>query len=506
MLRQYLSAGLPALLLFFGVGCSEDYLDLAPTANYTTENYFENERQITEAVNATYPIIRGLTVGSYWIFDEFRSDNTTFQYDPSNRGNEAYERIDYFQADATNGTLGNIFRSSYTNITRTNYILQNIAAAEFEEEANRVIREAEARFVRAYMYTQLTKFYGAVPLVDRVLTDEAEAVTIRRSSVDDIYAQLVIPDYEFAIANLPDVWDADNRGRASAHAARIGLAKAHFQRRDYAAALPLLNAVIESGDHALTQSYADLFDPAQEEENPEIIFAAQSDVSSGFGAGFFINWLPLNSQFAVTQSDLQILGGAGRQIPTCDMVAAYEPGDRRFDVSVGIYVEDPEMPDTVYYIQKYFTPPLLLGGSDVDYPIFRYADVLLMRAEALLETQGGLPNEVFTTLNALRARANLPLYFPGNPDPALDLNTEEQLRSALRRERRVELAFEGGRYYDLVRYGTLEEVMRKHGEEQLVKQAEFLEDLGPVYSNITELIGLPAQQVLLYGYAQNPGW
>ena len=505
-MRHFTTGLTVVLILLTGVSCSEDYLDLAPNSNYTTENFFENEQQITEAVNATYPIIRGLHLNNYWVFDEFRSDNTTFQYDPSNRGNEAYERIDYFQADATNGTIGAIFRSSYTNISRVNHILENIGEAVFDNEANRIVREAEARFVRAYMYAQLTKFYGAVPIVDKVLKDEAAAVAVRQSSVDEVYAQIIVPDYEFAIANLPDVWDTNNRGRAGAHAARVGLAKAYFQRRDYASALPLLNEVVASGDFMLTQNYADLFDPMQEETNREIIFAAQNSVSAGFGGGFFINWLPLQSQFAVTQSDVQILNNAGRQIPTCDMVAAYEPGDRRFEVSVGLYVEDPAMPDTVYYIQKYFTPPLPLGGSDTDYPIFRYADVLLMQAEALLETRGGLVNEVFTTLNALRARANLPLYFPGNPNPDLDLSTEEQLRQALRQERRIELAFEGGRYYDLVRYGTLEEVMRKHGEEQLVKQAEFLEGLGPVYENITELIGLPAQQVLLYGYEQNPGW
>ena len=493
------------LLLLVGA-CSDDFLDRAPINSYTTENFFEDEEQITQAVNGLYPIIRTLTINNYWVFTEFRSDNTTFQYNPADRGNEAYERVDYFQADATNGTLSTIYNSSYTNISRANFVLASLPDAAFDDEDNRVIREAEARFVRAFMYTNLTKLYGPVPLVDDVLLGESEAVNLRRSPLDDLYNRIIVPDFEFAIANLPATWDAANEGRASGHAARVGLAKAYFQRRNYAAALPLLNDIIDSGDHALMQSYRDVFDPLAEAGNTEVIFAAENSAAAGFGAGFFFNWLPQNSGTDITQSQAFIGALAGRHIPTCDMIDAYEPGDRRFDASVGIYVADPEMPDTAYYIRKYVFPPVLPTGSDTDWPIYRYADVLLMRAEALLETQGGLVNEAFTTLNALRARANLPLYFPGNPDPALDLNTEDQLRTALRRERRIEMAFEGDRYYDLVRYGTLDETMRAHGEEQQLKQAEFLNELGGGYDNITELIGLPAQQVLLYEYEQNPGW
>ena len=507
-MRTFLSLRPLALLplLFLLGACSDEFLDRAPINGYTSENFFEDEEQITQAVNGLYPIIRNLTINNYWVFTEFRSDNTTFQYNAADRGNEAYERIDYFQADATNGTLSNIWNSSYTNISRANFVLASLADAVFDNEENRIIREAEARFVRAFMYTNLTKLYGPVPLVDDVLLGESEAVNLRRAPLDDIYNTLIVPDFQFAIDNLPAVWNAANEGRASGHAARVGLAKAYFQRRNYAAALPLLNAVIESGDYALMQQYRDVFDPLLEASNTEVIFAAENDVAAGFGAGFFFNWLPQNSGTDITQSQTFIGGLAGRHIPSCDMIEAYEPGDRRFDAGVGIYVADPEMPDTAYYIRKYVFPPVLPTGSDTDWPIFRYADVLLMQAEALLETQGGLVNEVFTTLNALRARANLPLYFPGNPNPALDLNTEAQLRTALRQERRIEMAFEGDRFYDLVRYGTLDETMRTHGEEQQVKQAEFLEVLGGGYDNITEYIGLPAQQVLLYEYEQNPGW
>lgn len=485
-------------LLF--AGCGDDFLSRVPPSNYTSENYWEDEIQITTAVNGIYPILRNQFVGDIWKLAEFATDNTTFQFNPADRGGQILEEVDYFLANADNGVFSAIWNSSYNGIARANFILINIGDAAFNVEENRAIREAETRFLRAFFYYNLAVHFGDVPIVLEPLTDEEEAIARRRDPVERVYNEAIIPDLEFAIDNLPTDWNAANIGRATRGAAQMLLAKVYFSCGEYGLALPLLNSIVESGEYGLMQNYRDIFDPAFD-NNQEIIFAAQFATAANQGSGFMLGWLPFNSGADIT--DGLIPGSrAGLNIPTQDIVRAYEDGDRRLNASVGFYEDGG---DTTTYIRKYVFPPIPTGGTDVDWPIFRYADALLMQAEAVLETQGGIPDQVFQTLNVLRSRAGLPVIFPGNPNPDLNVQTTEELREALRQERRVELAFESHRWYDLLRYGTLEEVMRAHGEEQKEIQA-FLDPFPDAYTDINRLWAIPSNEIIGFGYEQNEGW
>ncbi len=435
-----------------------------------------------------------------WQAGEFASDNTTFQYNPADRGGQVTEQIDYHLANSDVGLLGNLWNSSYNGIARINFVLESLPEAVFINEENRPVREAEARFLRAFFYYHLIIHFGDVPITLEPLLDEAEALDKQREPVQAVLDQAIFPDLEFAIENLPATWGTANVGRATKGAAQMLLAKVYFSRRDYASALPLLDDIVASGNYSLMQEYRDIFDPMFD-NNREIIFAAQFATAANQGSGFMVNWLPFNSGDDITQG---VIPGSrdGLNQPTRDMIRAYEPGDQRFDASVGLYVDDG---DTLPYIRKFVYPPIVTGGSDVDWPVFRYADALLMQSEALLETEGGLPDAVFQTINVLRGRAGLPLIFPGNPVPELDIQTEEALRLFLRKERRVELAFESHRWYDLLRYGTLEETMIAHGEEQKEYQ-EFLDPFPAAYTIIRPLWGIPSNQVVQFGYTQNEGW
>jgi hypothetical protein len=242
------------------------------------------------------------------------------------------------------------------------------------------------------------------------------------------------------------------------------------------------------------------------DNNDEIIYAGQFDAGAGQGSEFMFDWVPRSGDDISQDKDR---ANTGFNIPTCSLIEAFEEGDERFGATIGFYDSDPAdaTNEIIPYSRKFLPIPFpQAGGVDVDFPIFRYADALLMQAEALIEVEGGLPNQAFENINRLRARAGLPFFFPGNPDPALDIQTTEDLRAAVKQERRVELAYEASRTYDLRRYGTFVETMLAHGEVQKEKQSEFLDELPEAYTNIRQLLAIPPQEVLLYGYEQNPGW
>lgn len=497
----------PNQFLFFigcllAFGCNEDeFLDRTPFDRFTPNNFFETEEQIAQATTAIYPVIRNLYTGALFSYGELRSDNTTFEFDRDDRGRIGTEEIDYFLLNPSSGLHGNIYNPLYQAIARANYVIDQIEDVPFAEEADRLAREGEARFARGLCYFLLTQHFGATVIVTDPLTDDGTSlIGLQRSPVEEVYSQIIVPDLTFAIENLPEVWGRLEVGRATQGAARMALAKAYFARNDYTAALPLLNDLIASGTYRLLDNYADVF-AGDNPNNAEIIFAGQFNSVAGQGAGFMLNWIP-DSGADITDGPFRTQGAFN--IPTCSLLEAYEEGDRRFENDYAFYTNNRN--EVIPYSTKYLELPFpTQGGINVDFPIFRYADALLMQAEADVEVNGGLPNQAFETLNALRARAGLPFFFPGNPVPELDIQDTESLRQAIRQERRLELAYENHRSYDLRRYGNFVETMQAHGQVQKEKQF-FLDDLPEAYTNIRELLAIPNTQVELYNYEQNPGW
>ncbi len=497
------------LVVLLAAGCNEDdFLSYEPQSNYSVENFFETEFQATGAVNGAYTQLRELYNNALWRTVEMRSDNTTFIPNPNDRGTLAVEEIDYFVLTASSGIHGNIWGPAYRGISKTNYIIELIDPIPFADEADKLAKKGEASFLRAFYYYILTQSFGDAVKVTTIIESEAEAgaiLELDRSPRAEVVNDIIIPDLEFAIENLPADWPSQDEGRATKAAAQMLLAKVYFADRNYAAALPLLNAIMDAGLYQISSDFRSLFGPGNQ-SNPEIIFANQFSVSANQGAGFFLTWLPYQSGTSITDG-IFVASGASKNLPTQDLINAFEDGDRRFNATVGFYDEDLNDPDNalIPYSNKFLFAPVTQGGSDLNFPVFRYADVLLMKAEALLETQGGLSNEVFEIVNLLRVRAGLELYFPGNPNPDLNLSTEEELRQAVRRERRVELAYENHRWWDLMRYGNLREVMQAHGAEQRAIQP-FLDEFPEAYQNIRELFAIPFNEVERYGYRQNLEW
>ena len=498
--------GLALIAGFTVASCSHDFLDLEPLNGFTADNFWENERQITQAVNSVYADVRGITTGAMWRLGEYRSDNTTFTENLTDRGQAGVWDDDIFVSGISVQGADGMYDGCYSAIKDINLVLANIDKADFDladgtGEALREQRRAEARFLRGFFYWMLVRNFGDVAIILEPEFDEADLIQLSRRPVAEVYEQVILPDVNFAIKTLPDVYPASDLGRATSGAARMLLAHAHFTRRDYAAALPLLEEVIGSGLYDLESDFADVFD-GDNSTSSELIFAAQFDNNSGQGAGYYTSWIPQNSGTTLTgTANIAAFGGQNR--PTRSIYEAFEDGDLRRDISIGVY--SPRA-DTFLYATKFIPPPPITGDKNsADFPIFRYADALLMRSEALLETAGGIPDQVFLDINAIRARAGVDLIFPGNPDPNLDIQDEERLRQFLREERRRELAFESHRWYDLVRYGTVVEVMQAHGEE-LATYQPYLNDFPSAFTQIPELYPIPQNEVLSYGFAQTPGY
>ncbi|MEO1054507.1 MAG: RagB/SusD family nutrient uptake outer membrane protein [Bacteroidota bacterium] len=477
----------------------EDFLDLEPPTAVTPEAFLTTEQGINEATIGIYNHFRGLYSGQQWVFGEFRSDNTSFQFNAQDRGGAGLEALDEFIANSSSGNIANYWNTSYQGVFRTTNILESIDQVEFTDEASKMSLAAEARFFRAFYYFNLVRLYGDVPLVDATIdgVDETEIfAAIDRSPVADIYNQIIIPDLIFAKANLPAPGD-EAVGRASEGAARMLLADVYMTIPNYEMAVLELDTIVNDLNYELLPDYEQAFNP-DFKNNSESMFELQYAFSARQPANFYANWVPFNSGTDITPNPAG--SRAGRNQPTADLVDAYEDGDLRRDISITYYnVNDT---DSVVFINKYNYPFPGPGGQDINFPVYRYAEALLFYSEALNETSP-LSDGAVLFVNRVRNRAGLPPLVRGQ-----DFNTQEDLRELIWNERRIELAFESKRWFDLLRSDNIVPnraltTMQAHGQNQANEKTT----LNPgAYDNIRILLAIPAIEASLYGYEQNPGW
>ena len=379
-------------------------------------------------------------------------------------------QFESFAVEATNGVVYDYYRSSYDVIFRANTVLENLEAASDEARGT---FEGEAKFVRAYTYFNLVRLWGPVPLVDKVISITDEDIQFTRVDASTIYS-LIISDLQTAVANL----DNSNYGRASKAAAEALLAKVYLTRGNYAEARALCESVKSSG-FELEDNFKDVF---FSERNNEIIFAIEyvgddSQDSQNFSA----EWLN-----AVGRS-------SGLNYVTTEAVEALDMyGGNRTLYSYRIDSDQPSQNQVVKYIPNgddtlgidpTSGDPTLAGN---DWIVLRYADVLLMHVEAIM---AGGPStadpSALDSFQKVRDRAGL-------TDAVASISKEELLN-----ERRVELAFENQRWYDLLRfdvgYGILE---------------QFAADNGYGFSATDLLLPLPQREINLGGglLEQNPGY
>jgi len=488
-------------LLF--VGCSKDFLNQYPESSLTNSNFWKTESDIQQGVNGAYSSLRGLGTFSFWLFGEMRSDNTTFQYNAPQRGQVNREQVDQFLANSSNSLIQDFWRDTYTSVFRCNDVLDHIDAIPMPEAAkNQAI--GEVKFLRGFHYFNLVRQFGGVPLRLEVTKTPENAPSAGRANVQEVYQQ-IIQDLTDAANQLPDAgsYDANNKGRVSRGSANALLGEVYMTLRRFDDALNVLRNVT---GYSLMSNYASIFSPANK-NNAESIFEIQYYATAGtnLSSNFMYWFAPFNSGSIVTQDPATNLSyNSGWNTPTTDLINTYEEGDLRKDASLSEGFQDASGFVAVPYITKYNHGFVQPGQTNVNFPVLRYADVLLMIAECLNEQGFTANGEAFNLLNTIRQRAGLPPKTAGNPVAGLAIASQQEFRDAIYQERQVELAFENHRWYDLIRTGRAVNIMNAHGQREIAKEPSEYPTGAYQLTENKILLPIPEREIMLDNLEQNP--
>lgn len=437
-------------------GCKK-FLDKTPLDSVNTSNFWVTETDAISAINGAYqplqwPKLYNLRI---WTTDIWAGNSIV----GAGGGTDGIETQDIanFVTATDNAAALDIWRGPAPGILRCNLVLQNVPGMNINEALKKRI-VGEAQFLRAHYYFILVRLFGDVPLITTPQTpgDDLRPARTERSKVYD----LIIKDLTEAINNLPAKSDygAEDIGRASKGAAIGMLAKVYLTLGQYQKTVDLC-VQLNSMGYALNANYGDNFNP-QTKNSIESLFEVQYSGKTSYSFWDNENQASWVSTFTGPRNADFVGGGYGWNQPTQEFVNAYEAGDKRKDQTV-LYAGGPNFDGKVYKstysvtgynLRKFLVAKSISPDYDTnpsDFPVLRYADVLLMYAEALNElgktTEAQAPStgiNIGGPLNRVRNRAGLP--------DVQGLN-QVTLREKILQERRMELAFEGHRWFDLIR-------------------------------------------------------
>lgn len=462
------------MLACVALSCSDDFLDVPPQGEEKVEQFWQTAEDATMAVNAMYANLRGWNQVAFApiAVESLGSDNAEKGSSPADA--TFLNAYDNYTVSATDGQLASFWEGQYQSINLANQVLDNIPAIQMDENL-KARYLAEAKFVRAYAYFRLVRAFGGVPLHLHVPLDASE-YNIPSSPREEVYAAIE-KDLTEAAAVLPTSYTGADVGRATKGAALTLHAKVAMYQDKWADVLNLTNQVMGMG-YSLHPDYQELF-RLPNENSSESIFEIQAAVIPG-------NPAASNSQYSQVQGVRGTTGGGwGFNVPTPDLVEAYEPQDPRMDATILFRGETtpqgdviPPLGDNPMYNEKAYVPFSLFEsghpeGAQQNIRVLRYADVLLMNAEANNEL--GNTDPALASLEMVRARAR-----QGDPTILPEITTTDQqaLREAIWHERRVELAMEFDRYFDVIRQGRGLEVFgplgwEPHNEVWPIPQSEI---------------------------------
>lgn len=429
----------------------EDFLTEIPLSTYSVDGKYKNQTDFVQAIAGVYNRNQNLYNDHSGWFSRvnLRSD------DSRTGGDYTYGFTQFTENNVDVSFLNNGWNTLFQIVSFSNMILDRIDNGVFTDADMQNYIRGEALFFRAYAYWTLCWQFGGMPLYEKEMSIE-EIREIKRSTEDETL-DFVIADYKRAYDLLPEAWTGANLGRVTKYSAAGMLGRAFLYRRQFSEAKPYLAAVINSGKYKKDANYIDCFSD-KDENSPERVFKvefmglqrASSYPTSAIGQGLPTAnpYMPFSGYNTATRM-------------AQDLIDAYEPGDKRKEVTAVTNVEFSTGLDTVsWWCIKYihyenYKPT---GGGDwaTDMTILRYTDVEMMYAEVLNEEGYNANGDAFRIINEVRARAELPPL-----DPAV-VNDQAKFRNAIKQERRIEFAWENLRWIDLKRWGDVVDVMNAH--------------------------------------------
>lgn len=447
---KYLVAGLLAGLIS---GCTSDILDRKPLDKLSPGSFYENESQCKMGLVGVYSSLPPIATVAYWYQQDFMSDNNYCQ--DSWQGSK---EIGEWATNASSWGPSAKWTQQYQTIVRANTFLANLEKAPVSDDVKKQMG-GEAKFLRAYAYSDLITFFGDVPLI--LKEQSIDSSNVSRAPKADVLTA-IITDLNEAASVLPTSYSGSDVGRVTKGAALAQKCRILLYNEKWAEAAEAAKQVIDLGVYSLYQGYGELFDEATE-NNEEVIFdiqyiknsQAQPWPSSRLS---FVDWPTPNVTADMINSYYMTNG-----LPITDTNSGYDPQDPfkdrdpRMAVSIvlpgsksasGTFIPANDQVPCGARPRKYAD----IDGTDsynvsLNTIILRYADILLMRAEALIE-QGVNTREVYELIDQVRTRVGMPSI---EKIEGTDLS-QEQLRKILRHERRVEFFMEGTRYSDMLRW------------------------------------------------------
>ncbi|MCC8188788.1 MAG: RagB/SusD family nutrient uptake outer membrane protein [Bacteroides sp.] len=489
---------IPLLGTLMLTGC----LDLQPRSEIGEGDFYKNDSEVNVGVVACYNGMHA-PLSNEWKLTDLRADVSRVRSRSSGTAvNKDLMSLDESTLYASHVEVEKYWNRTYHNIARCNTILRQSTLDVVADEKARKQYQGEALFIRSYHYFNLVRLYGPVFLVTERISAQ-EARTYDRSPVDEVYARIIgdlkqIVDEEL----LPDVYPAE-AGRVTSWAAKTLLAKVYLTRGELTEAKKLLESV-KGSDHDLLPEFADVFSIGNE-MNEEIIFAIRYKAGNvGLGNPFVTQFAPLNSGSVVVDTD-----GEGYNYPTVTLMKAYQANgtdarkpvtvEEGYDDPIKGYVED-------YYVTKYLSPANIKYDGEKDFPVLRYADVLLMLAE--IENEQGNLATALGYLNQIRLRARI------EPLTLTDVPNKYAMFLAIENERFLEFAYENHRFFDLVRTDRYIPVMDAHYLSEPLQYSDKLYYVDGTMGQVTRpleewqlLLPIPTSERDINPHiTQNPGY
>ena len=447
------------IFMYSMVSCT-DFLDREPFSDISSADFYTTEANIDLAAVGMYGRLR-IYYQNYVTFAELPSDNAQT---PS-AGSDNLGQFDKFSMVALNAMLSNNWNQSYNGILQANKVLLSLPNITFNNSEKKDQIEGEARFIRALNYFNLVRIYGKVPIVVTII-DQHEARKLTRNEEEDVY-KLIVDDLEAAAALLPPSYTGNNIGRATRWAALSLLGKVYVTRSEFNEALAPLKEVVEQGPYSLLPNFADIFLPSNA-NHKESVFEIQYEggtLEMGSSWGFAAHPRVLANAMGISTADATV--------PTSDIIQTFESASKanestspRYLATIGTmqYTSNGNTL-SAKHVKKHYMEHTVQNQSDDNWPLIRFADVMLMYAEALNETEATPSTTAIELVNKIRRRAFGFAIEGGNntTDLTSDKTTSQSaFRDAIMLERRLELAFEGHRWFDLIRTGKYVEVMNNH--------------------------------------------